>query len=163
MCELSDGNQLCGYDIQQSESHDQSRCVAIWVSPRLSRIRQWTDQLPVTGPLLWLLPKWCLCTTGAYRTIYMQRFGYVHFGPAGDCQHFDNVKMLMFNRNCKSRRHILWHCASSLWCWWHAANLDTRLDMGISVTILCCFDHHAKAIIMYPTMSIDVFSRNNLS
>ena len=23
---------------------------------------------------------------------------------------------------------ILWHCSSSLWCWWHAANLDTRLE-----------------------------------
>ena len=34
-------------------------------------------------------------------------------------------------RDCQSGRRILWHCTSSLWCWWHAANLDTRLDMGI--------------------------------
>ena len=26
---------------------------------------------------------------------------------------------------------ILCHCKSSLWCWWHAAYLDTILDMGI--------------------------------
>ena len=28
------------------------------------------------------------------------------------------------NRDCRSGRHILWHCISSLWCWWHATNLD---------------------------------------
>ena len=35
--------------------------------------------------------------------------------------------------------------------------------MGIYVTILCCFDHRAKAIIMYHTMFIDVFLANNHS
>ena len=30
--------------------------------------------------------------------------------------------------------------------------------MGIYVTILCCLDHHAKAMIMYRMMLIDVFS-----
>ena len=35
------------------------------------------------------------------------------------------------NRDCNSGRHILWHCTSSLWCQWHAANVDTRLDMVI--------------------------------
>ena len=28
------------------------------------------------------------------------------------------------NRDCKSRRHILWHCTSSLSWWWHGINLD---------------------------------------
>ena len=27
-------------------------------------------------------------------------------------------------RDCKSRRHISWHCTSSLWCCWHGTNLD---------------------------------------
>ena len=38
---------------------------------------------------------------------------------------------IVYHRDCKSRRHIFWHCTSSLWRWWHAANLDTRLDMDI--------------------------------
>ena len=28
------------------------------------------------------------------------------------------------HRDCKSGRHILWHCTSSLWRWWHGINLD---------------------------------------
>ena len=67
--------------------------------------------------------------------------------------------VLSSNRGCNSGRHNLWHFTNSLWCWWHAANSDMRLDMAIWVTILCCFDHRAKAIIMYHTMFIDVFSR----
>ena len=31
------------------------------------------------------------------------------------------------NKDCISGKHILWHCTSSLLCWWHATNLDTRL------------------------------------
>ena len=27
-------------------------------------------------------------------------------------------------RDWKSGRHILWHCTSSLWCWWHATKLN---------------------------------------
>ena len=35
--------------------------------------------------------------------------------------------------------------------------------MGILITILSCFDHRAKAIIVYHTMFIDVFLTNNRS
>ena len=31
---------------------------------------------------------------------------------------------LLSYRDCKSGRHILWHCTSSLSWWWHGINLD---------------------------------------
>ena len=33
-------------------------------------------------------------------------------------------------RDCKSGRHILWHCTSSLWSGWHATNLDIEIRHG---------------------------------
>ena len=35
-----------------------------------------------------------------------------------------NWHFLTIYRDCKSGRHILWHCTISLWRWWHATNLE---------------------------------------
>ena len=48
---------------------------------------------------------YCICSVGAYRTVYMKRFGYVHFSPAVDCQHFEHVELSVLNSSYCS--HIL--------------------------------------------------------
>ena len=35
-----------------------------------------------------------------------------------------SMSIVMNNTDCKSGRHILWHCTSSLSWWWHGINLD---------------------------------------
>ena len=39
-------------------------------------------------------------------------------------RHHDQRQCSVY-RDCKSGRHILWHCTSSLCCWWHGIKFDT--------------------------------------
>ena len=61
--------------------------------------------------------------------------------------------------DCKSGRHILWHCTSSLSWWWHGINLDWDYTWSFK-SPSCYVDHRSKPIIMYHMMFIDVFSRH---
>ena len=113
-----------------------------WLLNQLCDLDLWSHPWP--WPWILKVKFWNSCISGIGGPIDMERKG---------CH-----SIIHDYSGCKSRRHILGHWKSSLWCCWHAANLDMRLDMGISVTILCCSDHRSKAII-YHTMFIGVFPR----
>ena len=66
---------------------------------------------------------------------------------------------LGFNRDCKSGRHILLHCTSSLWCCWHATLIKIEISHGHLSHYPVLFWPCTKAIIMYHTMFIGVFFR----
>ena len=63
------------------------------------------------------------------RQIYPETLDLTKTSSASPCQHARCHQSLdyipHYNRDCKSGRHILWHCTNSLWCWWHGTKLDS--------------------------------------